>query len=146
MDGAAAAGDTANFDHGIDAFSSILKRPCKLEDAIAAVDKLLVRAAEDSMRMVCVGIGLSRRNTGYFATARKTANRTPDRILGYKLAACVPGDRVDAASHEITCFQVLWRLEALRLGVPCLWARSCLPAISRLPVRVSSTGPAGRAG
>lgn len=80
-------GVTANFDHGIDAFSSILKRPCKLEDAIAAVDKLLVRAAEDSMRMVCVGIGLSRRDKGYLATVRKTANRTLDRILGYKLAA-----------------------------------------------------------
>ena len=80
-------GVTANFDHGIDAFSSILKRPCKLEDAIAAVDKLLVRAAEDAMRMVGVGIGLSRRDKGYLSTVRKTANRTLDRILGYKLAA-----------------------------------------------------------
>jgi len=55
-------GVTANFDHGIDAFSSILKRPCRLEDAIAAADKLLVRAAEDSMRMVGVGIALSHRH------------------------------------------------------------------------------------
>ena len=80
-------GVTANFDHGIDAFSSILKRPCKLEDAIAAADKLLVRAAEDSMRMVGVGIGLSRRDKGYFATVRNTANRTLDRIMSCRLAA-----------------------------------------------------------
>ena len=80
-------GVTANFDHGIDAFSSILKRPCKLEDAIAAADKLLVRAAEDSMRMVCVGIGLSRRDRGYFAAVRNTANKTLDRIMSCRLAA-----------------------------------------------------------
>lgn len=80
-------GVTANFDHGIDAFSSILKRPCRLEDAIAAADKLLVRAAEDSMRMVCVGIGLSRRDRGYFATMRDTANKTLDRIMSCRMAA-----------------------------------------------------------
>jgi glycerate 2-kinase len=47
-----------NFDHGIDAFASILKRPCTLEDAIANAGKLLVRAAEDVMRMVSVGMAL----------------------------------------------------------------------------------------
>lgn len=47
-----------NFDHGIDAFASILTRPCTLEDAIANADKLLVRAAEDALRMVCVGMSL----------------------------------------------------------------------------------------
>lgn len=60
-------GVTANFDHGIDAFSSILKRPCTLESAIAATDKLLVHAAEDSMRMVRVGITLSQRNETFAA-------------------------------------------------------------------------------
>jgi glycerate 2-kinase len=47
-----------NFDHGIDAFASILKRPCSLDEAIANASKLLVRAAEDVMRMVSVGMAL----------------------------------------------------------------------------------------
>jgi glycerate 2-kinase len=47
-----------NFDHGIDAFASILKRPCTLDEAIANAGKLLVRAAEDVMRMVSVGMAL----------------------------------------------------------------------------------------
>ncbi|MGO4671486.1 glycerate kinase [Bosea sp. 2YAB26] len=47
-----------NFEHGIDAFASILKRPCTLEEAIAETEKLLRRAAEDAIRMVGVGIRL----------------------------------------------------------------------------------------
>ena len=39
------------------------------------------------MRMVCVGIGLSRRDKGYFATMRNTANKTLDRIMSYRMAA-----------------------------------------------------------
>jgi glycerate 2-kinase len=54
-------GVRVNFDHGIDAFASILKRPCTLEDAIANAGKLLVRAAEDALRMVAVGLTLARR-------------------------------------------------------------------------------------
>lgn len=49
-------GVIANFDHGIDAFASILKRPCSLDDAIANAGKLLERAAEDAARMVRVGM------------------------------------------------------------------------------------------
>ncbi|MCA1366768.1 glycerate kinase [Bradyrhizobium sp. BRP14] len=49
-----------NFEHGIDAFASILKRPCSLDEAIENADKLLTRAAEDAVRMVSVGIGLAR--------------------------------------------------------------------------------------
>lgn len=52
-------GATANFDHGIDAFASILKRPCTLEEAIPATRKLLVRATDDAMRMILVGARLS---------------------------------------------------------------------------------------
>jgi glycerate kinase len=48
-----------NFQHGIDAFASIVKRPCSLEDAIAEAPKLLLRAAEDAVRMVRVGLALS---------------------------------------------------------------------------------------
>lgn len=53
-------GVTETFDSGIDAFASIIKRPCTLEDAIANGMKLLVRASEDAMRMVLVGTRLSR--------------------------------------------------------------------------------------
>jgi glycerate kinase len=51
-------GVAATFDHGIDAFASILKRPCSLKDAIADSEKLLRHAAEDAMRMVVVGMKL----------------------------------------------------------------------------------------
>lgn len=47
------------FSHGISAFASILKRPCTLEEAIRDGEKLLRRAAEDSMRMMAVGLRLS---------------------------------------------------------------------------------------
>ncbi|KNZ32013.1 MAG: glycerate kinase [Methylibium sp. NZG] len=49
-----------NFEHGIDAFASILTRPCTLEDAIANAGKLLERSAEDALRMVSVGMSLGR--------------------------------------------------------------------------------------
>ncbi|MFM2400305.1 MAG: hypothetical protein RL341_2462 [Pseudomonadota bacterium] len=52
-------GVTANFEHGIDAFASILTRPCTLEEAIAKAGKLLTRAAEDAVRMIRVGISVS---------------------------------------------------------------------------------------
>ncbi|ANK76104.1 glycerate kinase [Ensifer adhaerens] len=54
-------GVTLNFEHGIDAFASILKAPCTLDDAINAAPKLLVRAAEDAVRMVRVGMLLNER-------------------------------------------------------------------------------------
>ncbi len=71
-------GVAANFDHGIDAFSSILKRPCSLESAIAATDKLLVRAAEDAMRMVQVGITLSQQTKSHamFRMENRSATTT----------------------------------------------------------------------
>ncbi|MGB3815410.1 MAG: glycerate kinase [Shinella sp.] len=50
-----------NFEHGIDAFASILTRPCSLEDAISCAPKLLSRAAEDATRMVMVGMSLRHR-------------------------------------------------------------------------------------
>lgn len=52
-------GVTLNFEHGIDAFASILKRPCSLDEAIGAASKLLVRAAEDASRMILVGMRLN---------------------------------------------------------------------------------------
>jgi glycerate kinase len=63
-----------NFDHGIDAFASILKRPCSLEEAIAKAGKLLRRAAEDAMRMVAVGRMLAdrRQRAPALAMARRS--------------------------------------------------------------------------
>ncbi len=52
-------GVVTNFDHGIDAFASILTKPCSLAEAIESADKLLVRAADDAVRMVGVGIKLA---------------------------------------------------------------------------------------
>lgn len=46
------------FDNGIDAFASIIKRPCTLDEAINKGEKLLRRAAEDAMRMIMVGARL----------------------------------------------------------------------------------------
>jgi glycerate kinase len=53
-------GAASNFAHGIDAFASILKQPCSLEEAIGKAGKLLTRAAEDAVRMVRVGMQLAR--------------------------------------------------------------------------------------
>lgn len=44
-----------NFDYGIDAFSTILKEPCTLSEAIEAAPDLLTAAAERVMRLVLVG-------------------------------------------------------------------------------------------
>lgn len=55
-------GAAVNFDHGIDAFASILKRPCSLDEAIADAAKLIVRAAEDAVRMIAVGMRLAGRH------------------------------------------------------------------------------------
>lgn len=52
-------GCTDNFQHGIAAFASIVKKPCSLDEAIAKAEKLLVRAAEDAMRMIQVGVALA---------------------------------------------------------------------------------------
>jgi glycerate kinase len=52
-------GVDATFENGIDAFASIIKRPCTLDEAIAKGEKLLRRAAEDAMRMVAVGMRLA---------------------------------------------------------------------------------------
>jgi glycerate kinase len=60
-------GVRVNFDHGIDAFASILRRPCTLDEAIDNAGKLLVRAAEDAIRMV--GVGLSLASAGHLKAA-----------------------------------------------------------------------------
>lgn len=53
-------GVASNFEHGIDAFASILKRPCSLDEAIEKAGSLLTRAADDAVRMMMVGMCLAR--------------------------------------------------------------------------------------
>jgi glycerate 2-kinase len=52
-------GVTSNFEYGIDAFASILKRPCSLDEAIVKAGSLLTRAADDAVRMMMVGMKLA---------------------------------------------------------------------------------------
>ncbi len=49
-----------NLKHGIDAFASMLSRPCTLDQAIADAGNLLRRSAADMLRMVSVGMRLGR--------------------------------------------------------------------------------------
>ena len=56
--GTIGSGVDRTFEAGIDAFASIIKRPCTLETAIGSARKLLRRAAEDAMRMILVGTRL----------------------------------------------------------------------------------------
>lgn len=45
-----------NLDEGIDAFASIMQRPCSLDEAIEHAEMLLQHATRDAMRMVSVGL------------------------------------------------------------------------------------------
>ena len=56
--GTIGTGVEINFEHGIDAFASILNRPCTLDEAIAQAGPLLRRAAEDALRMISVGLDM----------------------------------------------------------------------------------------
>lgn len=49
-----------NFEHGIDAFESILDKPCTLGDAIANAPDLVINATERVMRLLLVGHNLNR--------------------------------------------------------------------------------------
>lgn len=59
--GTVGKGASDTLDHGIAAYSSILKKPCSLEEAIAKGGKLLRGAAENAMRLMQVGLQLSSR-------------------------------------------------------------------------------------
>ncbi len=48
-------GAALNLQHGIDAYTSIMERPCSLEEAIAKAGRLLVKATEEVMRLIQVG-------------------------------------------------------------------------------------------
>jgi glycerate kinase len=55
-----------NFDHGIDSFTTILKEPCTLPEAISNAADLLTFSAERVMRLILVGQQVSR-NTNQIA-------------------------------------------------------------------------------
>lgn len=59
--GTIGSGVRETLTHGIDAFASIIRCPCTLDEAIADARRLLSRGAEDALRMVTVGIGLEGR-------------------------------------------------------------------------------------
>lgn len=74
--GSIGKGATANFEHGIDTFASILCRPCSLDEAIGQTGKLLAHAADDVLRMVRVGMVLSG------SAVRPAPRRPPGRSSG----------------------------------------------------------------
>lgn len=51
-------GASETFEHGIDAFASIIRRPCTLKEAMAQASKLLTCAVDDALRMVLIGMEL----------------------------------------------------------------------------------------
>lgn len=54
-------GAALNLQHGIDAYASIMQRPCSLEEAIAKASRLLTQATEEVIRLVRVGTLLAPR-------------------------------------------------------------------------------------
>jgi glycerate 2-kinase len=78
-----------NLDHGIDAFASILKRPCTLDEAIAQAGTLLRRAAEDALRMVGVGVQLQRAARGSAQPASSASMSSPRRLTPWTSEAAV---------------------------------------------------------
>jgi glycerate kinase len=55
------AGADQNYAHGIAAYTSILERPCTLDDAIRQAPDLTARSAENVMRLVLTGQQLAAR-------------------------------------------------------------------------------------
>ena len=57
-------GAALNLQHGIDAYASIMQRPCSLEEALAKAGRLLAQATEEVIRLVQVGARLNPRPSG----------------------------------------------------------------------------------
>lgn len=68
--GTVGKGCADNFDHGIDAFASIIKRPCRLDESCRDARKLLIRAAEDAVRMIGVGLKLGAKDAAHSPASR----------------------------------------------------------------------------
>lgn len=82
------------FEHGIDAFASIIKRPCTLDEAIGKADRLLERAAEDAVRMIAIGLRLPRpeplpRRSS--SSARPALSFAPASVQATSVAHGLPG-------------------------------------------------------
>ncbi len=75
--GAIGQGFEANFHAGVDAVASIVTRPCTLEEAMQDAYRRLVRAAEDAMRMIRVGIVLGGRQSARRRRKIRTIGNTP---------------------------------------------------------------------
>jgi len=56
-------GGMVSFDRNIDAFVSVIKRPCTLEEAFESGEALFRRAAEDAMYLIAVGTRLRSHRT-----------------------------------------------------------------------------------
>lgn len=59
--GSVCSGARINLAYGVDAYASILAQPCTLDEALADAGPLLVRAAEDAVRMLGIGYALAAR-------------------------------------------------------------------------------------
>lgn len=83
--GSLGAGVRKTLTHGVDAYASILKQPCTLDEAMADARSLLSGGAEAALRMVAVGMGLEGRRAppcdarGFVRCARSLsmASRAP---------------------------------------------------------------------
>jgi glycerate kinase len=88
--GSIGAGVSHIFGDGIDAFVSILRRPCTLDEAIADAVRLVECGAEGALRMVAVGIGLARSRGTACKGAVVEMPRVRQRLAAPWREWCVP--------------------------------------------------------
>lgn len=70
LTGTVGEGVQAALDAGLDAFTSILTRPCTLDEALAEACELLVSSAEQTMRLLLVGRRLAWQEAGAITALR----------------------------------------------------------------------------
>lgn len=76
--GTVGAGAEVNYAHGITAYTSILKAPCTLDEAIASAATLTAEAAENAVRMILVGRTLAQQaRPRSAAPTRRAASALP---------------------------------------------------------------------
>lgn len=72
-------GVQVNLAHGIDAYSSILERPCTIDEAIGEAGPLLQRATEAALRLVGIGLAMAPRRAASRADRQKLSRGQPRR-------------------------------------------------------------------
>lgn len=77
--GTVGEGAAINYNHGIDAYASILKSPMPLECAIEQASRLLADAAESMMRMVMIGWNVCRSVNPSGEPASRSSSRASRR-------------------------------------------------------------------